>query len=121
MTHIRTATVELTVGSETLNITVNQIIRLMLRAGFVPLILTQTSQTTNLKVSTWQIKFVHLRSLTLLNELVMSFITTRLLAESLIGSGVNTQVQQTHTPAISMSHSIKVKLTIMKLFLKYLC
>jgi hypothetical protein len=66
MTHIRTATVELTVGLETLNTTVNQIIRLMLRAGFVPLILTQTSQTTNLKVSTWQIKFVHMQSLTLL-------------------------------------------------------
>jgi len=120
MTHIRTATVELTVGSETLNTTVNQIIRLMLRAGFVPLTLTQTSQTTNLKVSTWQIRFVHMGSLTLLNEYLMSFITTRLLAASLIGNGVNT-VAQTHTPAISISHSIKAKLTIMKLFLKYLC
>ena len=120
MTHIRTATVELTVGSETLSMTVNQIIRLMLRAGFVPLILTQTSQSTNLKVSTWQIKFVNMRSLTLLNEYLMSFITTKLLAESLIGNGVNT-VGQTHTPAISTSPSIKVRLTRMVLFLKYLC
>ena len=120
MTPIRTATVELTALSETLNTTVNQIIRLMLLAGFVPLTLTQTSQTTNLKVSTWQIKFVHMRSLTLLNEYLMSFIIRKSLAESLIGNGVNT-LKSTHTPVISTSPSIKARLTMMVLFLKYLC
>jgi hypothetical protein len=50
----------------------------------------------------------------------MSFITTRLLVESLIGNGVNTQAL-THTPAISTSPSIKARLTMMVLFLKYLC
>jgi len=100
--------------------TVNQTIRLMLLAGFVPLTLTQTSQITNLKVSTWQINFVHLRSLTLLNELVTSYIIRKSLVESLIGNGVNTQAL-THIPAISISHSIRVKLTQIVLFLKYLC
>ena len=61
-----------------------------------------------------------MRSLTLLNELVMSYITTRLLAASLIGNGVNT-LGSTHTPAISTFPSIKVRLTRMVLFLKYLC
>jgi hypothetical protein len=61
-----------------------------------------------------------MRSLTLLNELVMSYIIRKSLAESLIGNGVNTQAL-THTPAISTSRSIRVKLTQMVLFLKYLC
>ena len=120
MTPIRYATVELTAPWVTLNTTVNQIIRLMLWAGFVPLILTQTSQTTNLKVSTLQIKFVSMRSLTLLNELVTSFITTKLPVGDSTISGVNTP-EVIHIPAISTFHSIKARLTMMVLFLRYLC
>ncbi len=36
---------------------------------------TQTLPSTSPKVFTWQIRFVHMRSLTLLNEFLMSFIT----------------------------------------------